>query len=223
MKIDDSYQFIHKQDQELALQGYGFEGYSNLKFHSNQTVGRTVMDAIAKELVCYQYDHDKDEVEYKFNSGDWNLFFWCNSASMVGLKEPAEDDRDMSYFTLGFNEKHGKEKREEILSRVLKILEQFENVEPLAVVIEHYVILDERKMLEDAQVIAPQLVGKQCVYTPRSTFGLVEPLEGRVVKGNDAYFFMKKRAKSKGWRLTAKDIIGIALQLGIKKDGEGID
>ncbi len=215
MKIDHSYQLVHKQDQEMAQQGYGFEGYYNLKFHSNQTVGRTVMDAIAKELVCYQYDHDKDEVEYKFDSEDWDLFFWCNSASMVRLKEPAEDDRDMSYFTLGFNKNHGKDKQEEVLAYTLKVLEQFETVEPLEVVIEHDVILDEKKMREDARAIAPQLVGKRCIYTPRSVFGFAEPLEGRVAEYNDVYYFMKKRAKNRGWRLEAKDIIEIACQLGI--------
>ncbi len=201
----------------MALQGYGFEGYYNLEFHSNQTVGRTVMDTIAKELVCYQYDHDKDEVEYKFDSEDWDMFFWCNSASMVRLKEPVEDDRDMSYFTLGFNKNHGKDKQEEVLAHTLKVLEQFETVEPLEVVIEHDVILDEKKMREDARAIAPQLVGKRCIYTPRNVFGFAEPLEGRVAECNDVYYFMKKRAKNRGWRLEAKDIIEIACQLGIKE------
>lgn len=217
MKLNHSYQLVHKQDREMACQGYGFEGYYNLKFRSNQDIGRSVMHTIAKELVCYQYDHDKDEVEYKFDSADWDLFFWCDSNFAIDSMERVDDGRDMSYFTLGFNKKHGKDKQEEILARTLKVLEKFEVVDPLEVVVEHDVVLDDKKMREDARVLAPQLVGKRCSYTPPSLFGFAETLDGRIAEHNGVYYFMKKRARNKGWRMEEKDIIEIALQLGVKE------
>ena len=78
-----------------------------------------VMDAIAQNFVCYQYE---DTEPAPFGSCQWDLFFWCNDFSNT-LHGYGLSGRDYSYFTLSFNEKHTVEKRAEVCWRLLQFLE----------------------------------------------------------------------------------------------------
>lgn len=71
----------------LIENGYAEEDLHSLRFQISvadmsiedaNTFMHGVMDAIAKEFVCFQYDKELEK-KYRFDSTDWDLFFWCNS------------------------------------------------------------------------------------------------------------------------------------------------
>lgn len=57
---------------------------------------KPVMEAIAQDFVCYQYD---ENIPVSYGSDRWDLYFWCNPFN--GAADASE--RDFSYFTLTFN------------------------------------------------------------------------------------------------------------------------
>ena len=66
---------------------------------SKNAVMASVMAAIAREFICYQYEAE-DPAPY--GSSRWELFFWCNDFSNT-LHGYGLSGRDYSYFTLSFN------------------------------------------------------------------------------------------------------------------------
>ena len=67
---------------------------------ARNSVMNPLMDAIAQNFVCYQYE---DTEPAPFRSCQWDLFFWCNDFSNT-LHGYGLSGRDYSYFTLSFNE-----------------------------------------------------------------------------------------------------------------------
>lgn len=171
-----------------------------------------VMEAIAEKHWCYQYNKDLDLKQ--FNSDDWDLFFWCNdfSSTMRGTLS----GRDYSYFTLNFNDAQRSEKRQEVYDSVMDILERFMGDEHIEVSVQYQIVLDKKKIAADAEDAARKLVGKPCQYTAVSEiFNLSTGLmDGRIVEADGRYFFMKKRARSRGYLLGDKDILQIFLEHG---------
>lgn len=76
---------------------------------------KPVMEAIAQDFVCYQYD---ENIPVSYGSDRWDLYFWCNPFS--GAADASE--RDFSYFTLTFNERQTLEKRKKVCQQVLDLL-----------------------------------------------------------------------------------------------------
>lgn len=71
---------------------------------------KPVMEAIAQDFVCYQYD---ENIPVSYGSDRWDLYFWCNPFN--GAADASE--RDFSYFTLTFNERQTLEKRKKSVNR----------------------------------------------------------------------------------------------------------
>lgn len=166
-----------------------------------------VMEAIAAKHWCYQYNSGRDLEQFK--SDDWDLFFWCNdfSNTMCG----AMSGRDYSYFTLNFNDTQTKEKQREVYDSVMEILDRFQEDDHIEVTVQYQIILDEKKIKADAAEIVKKLIGKPCQYAATNEiFNLTTgPMDGHIVEVNGQYYFMKKRAKSRGYLLDNKDILQI--------------
>lgn len=86
---------------------------------SKNAVMASVMAAIAREFICYQYESE-DPAPY--GSSRWELFFWCNDFSNT-LHGYGLSGRDYSYFTLSFNLAQTVEQRAAVCGRVLQFLE----------------------------------------------------------------------------------------------------
>lgn len=166
-----------------------------------------VIKAIAAKHWCYQYDKRCDLVS--FNSDNWDLFFWCNS--FYATTRGSLNGRDYSYFTLGFNDSQSEEKQKEVYDSVMEILSQFQDDEHIEVAVQYEVALDSKKIKEAANEVAASLVGKRTTYSP-SGGSILFPgfsMEGRIVEANGNLFFMKKRARNKGYLLDDKEILKI--------------
>ena len=103
MEITHDRSYINRSALEFIARGYGAEDIHSLRFQFVYTeaeqarnaaqastaqgrniiqaaqeknrVMKPVMEAIAAEFACYQYNPD---LEYGYDSPDWDLFFWCN-------------------------------------------------------------------------------------------------------------------------------------------------
>ena len=84
---------------------------------SKNAVMASVMAAIAREFICYQYEAE-DPAPY--GSSRWELFFWCNDFSNT-LHGYGLSGRDYSYFTLSFNSAQTVEQRVAVCGRVLQL------------------------------------------------------------------------------------------------------
>lgn len=159
-----------------------------------------VMEALAAELVCYQYD---PELEYTFDSPDWDLFFWCNNLYMTtGGKLSG---RDYSYFTLTFNEAHLPEERKKVCAFALQLLkDRFGDSPNLSVTVQYTATLDEKKIRQTAEQMLPTLLKRKCVY---------REMTGRIKQTSAGVFFMKKHAKSRGYLLSPASIVQIGWAL----------
>lgn len=159
-----------------------------------------VMEAIAEKFVCYQYEPD---CPIPYRSTDWELYFWCGD--LYNKTDGKESGRDFSYFTLSFNERMTTQQRMEIRDRVLAFLiENFSDMIHLCVTVQYTTTTDEQKLTEDAKAVLPGLLGKRCTYGR---------MEGKIVQTANGVFFMKKYARTKGYRLTDTDILRISWKM----------
>ena len=91
-----------------------------------------VIDAVAKAFVCYQYDKAHGP---KYDSPDWELFFWCNDFS--NTSNGRLSGRDYSYIRLNFNDLHDAVRHKEICNRLLLFLtEHFSKLDKLSVAVQ---------------------------------------------------------------------------------------
>lgn len=166
-----------------------------------------VIEAIATKHWCYQYNQDRDLELFK--SDNWDLFFWCNS--FYTSTQGALSGCDYSYFTLNFNEAQSAEKQKAVYDSVMEILVQFQEDENIEVAVQYEVVLDNAKIKEMADAVAYSLVGKRTTYSPSGGLILFPgfDMEGRIVEANGNLFFMKKRARNKGYLLDSKEILKI--------------
>lgn len=157
-----------------------------------------VAATLARNFKICQYD-DREDIPY---GSDWDLFFWCNdfSSTMRGLLT----GRDLSYFTLAFNSKHGPDRRWKILDRVLRILELFADDGNLHVAVQYEAVMDAAKIRHDAELAAPAIAGRSCTYGS---------MEGRVETNGTDLFFRKKRSRKYVYRLTDAEVLSISWQL----------
>lgn len=164
---------------------------------------RKVVEVIAGQYVCYQYDHRE---KYSFSSDSWDFFFWCNcfSQTMPGL---GRCERDYSYVTLSFNEQHSLEHRKELCDAVLDLLrEQFADHPHLRVAVQYQLRVDEARIARELAAVSPFLIGKPCTY---------DQMEGRIIENNGALIFLKKRSRKYGYRVSDYSALRIARSMGI--------
>ena len=98
------FQFVYTEEQKKAnrrAHTAADEGQALvMAAEARNSVMNPLMDAIAQNFVCYQYE---DTEPAPFRSCQWDLFFWCNDFSST-LHGYGLSGRDYSYFTLSFNE-----------------------------------------------------------------------------------------------------------------------
>lgn len=165
-----------------------------------------IMGAIAEQFVCYQYQHGDHP---PFVSTLWDLFFWCNCFynTMPGVVMP---DRDYSYFTLSFNTKQTVEKRSEVCQRVLAFLQDRFACEPhLDVAVQHSLLWDEAKINADIEKVKSTLVGQPYALGQKS---------GTLVLHEEHLCFRAKHARKKFYRLSPRQCLELAIQLGLLSD-----
>ena len=115
---------------------------------SKNAVMASVMAAIAREFICYQYESE-DPAPY--GSSRWELFFWCNDFSNT-LHGYGLSGRDYSYFTLSFNLAQTVEQRAAVCGRVLQFLEtRFHSNPNLEVAVQYTTWYDKGKIKADAK------------------------------------------------------------------------
>lgn len=225
MEITHDRSYIDRSSLEFIARGYGIEDLYSLRFQfvctaverarNQATPGinvtqtaqeknramKPVMEAVAAEFACYQYDPN---LEYDYNSPDWDLFFWCNDLYMTtGGKLSG---RDYSYFTLSFNKAQTPEERRKVCTLVLQLLnDRFGNSPSFSVTVQYTATLDEQKIRQTAEQMLPGLLKRKCVY---------HELTGRLKQTSEGVFFMKKHAKNRGYRLSPASIVQIGWELG---------
>ena len=163
---------------------------------------RPVMEALGRKFVCYQFEPDCG-VDY--SSDKWDLFFWCNDFyQTTGGKFSG---RDYSYFTLTFNERMTADQRLDVCNRVLAFLvDRYEDYTHLSVAVQYKVMMDDKKIEEDAKAALPSLVGQKCTYGH---------MDGKIVETERGIFFVKKYARNKGYKLSDSDVLRLSWKLGI--------
>ena len=151
-----------------------------------------VMDKIAQNFVCYQFNQPS---HIKFSSIYWDLFFWSNNLSADS------HENDYSYFTLTFNDRHTPADRAGILNRLMDLLnENFSHLENLTVYVQYSVSMHVEEIEEVAKQAKNEVVGSRVHF---------HGLKGKVVENPRGVFFMKERARTKGYLLDKYDIISI--------------
>lgn len=228
MEISHGRSYINRSAMEFIARGYGIEDLHSLRFQFVYTEAeraknaaqakimqsanivqaaqeksqamKPVIEAIAAEFVCYQYNPD---LEYDYDSPDWDLFFWCNDLYMTtGGKLFG---RDYSYFTLNFNAAQTLEEHKKVCALVLQLLnDRFEDSPNLSVTVQYTATLDEQKIRQAAEQMLPGLLKRKCVY---------HEMKGRLKQTSEGVFFMKKHAKSRGYLLSPSSIVQIGWTL----------
>lgn len=162
----------------------------------------SVMEQIAAKFPCYQYQRENPTLQY--DSDQWDLFFWCNGfhLTLPGITIP---DRDYSYFTLSFNERHTISKRAEVCQLILDFLqERYADNPNLNVAVQYSAFFDEGKIKADAEKVLGRLVNQRCHYCGKV---------GKVLILGDRPFFRPLRAKKSIYRLTPTEILKIGFLL----------
>lgn len=237
MQITHDHSYVNGFDQELIARGYACEGLYSLRFsyaltEAQKAENRAYADEVglgsdawnariassarqrsdhmervaavlARNFKIYQYDGE-EAIPYK---SDWDLFFWCNdfSTTMRGILS----GRDLSYFTLTFNDKHDHERRQKIYNRAMRILELFSDDENLHIAVQYTAIRDEARIKRDAALIAPTIAGRSCTYGN---------MEGRVEQGSEGLYFRKKRSRKYIYRLTDAAILSLSWRLSAQNN-----
>ena len=165
-----------------------------------------VMDAIAQNFVCYQYE---DTEPAPFGSCQWDLFFWCNDFSNT-LNGYGLSGRDYSYFTLSFNEKHTVEKRAEVCWRLLQFLEHScRKNRNLDVAVQHSIWYDHEKIEKDADRMKCLLAGCSCTYGSK---------DGKFLFDDGIFCFRPKYAKRQLYRVSDSEVLALCWKLGLTDD-----
>lgn len=222
MEITHDRSYINRSELDFIARGYGAEDFHSLRFQFIYTevekarnaaqaeamqganivqaaqeknrAMKPVMEAIAAVFACYQYDPN---LEYDYDSPDWDLFFWCNDLYMTtGGKLSG---RDYSYFTLNFNAAQTLDERKKVCALVIQLLnDRFEDAPNFSVTVQYTATLDEQKIRQAAAQMLPDLLKRKCVY---------HEMNGRLKRTSEGVFFMKKHSKSRGYPLSPSSIV----------------
>ena len=165
---------------------------------------KPVMEAIAQDFVCYQYD---ENIPVSYGSDRWDLYFWCNPFN--GAADASE--RDFSYFTLTFNERQTLEKRRKVCQQVLDLLcSRFQEHPNLDVAVQYSIWFDHPKIHDAVERAKPRLHGLRCIQDQK---------EGKLLLQDGALLFKPKYAKKYTRTLSQSQILSLSWELGVE-DGE---
>ena len=156
---------------------------------------KPVMEAIAQDFVCYQYD---ENIPVSYGSDRWDLYFWCNPFS--GAADASE--RDFSYFTLTFNERQTLEKRKKVCQQVLDLLcSRFQEHPNLNVAVQYSIWFDHPKIHDAVERAKPRLHGLRCIQDQK---------EGKLLLQDGALLFKPKYAKKYTRTLSQSQILSLS-------------
>lgn len=156
-----------------------------------------VVKSIAEHFICYQFDKDAN-VAY---GEKWDLFFWCNDFYNTA-QEFKLSGRDYSYVTLTLNDRCSVADRQALCARVLDLLtSQFSTHSNLDVAVQHSVWLDQERIDETVEQALPRLMEVPCSYAG---------MEGKIVQTQTGVFFVKKRCRKRGYRLSTTSLLAMA-------------
>ena len=159
-----------------------------------------VMKAVSEAFPCYQYDSSS---ELQYESPAWELFFWCNDLSMT--TQGNITGRDYSYITLSFNALHDPNRHKEICSRLLGFLtEHFYELDNLSIAVQHQAHFLDEKINQEAAELAAKYAGAKCRY---------RNMDGRLIYTGNNVFFMKKWARSRGYKVSPCEMLRISWEL----------
>ena len=165
---------------------------------------KPVMEAIAQDFVCYQYD---ENIPVSYGSDRWDLYFWCNPFN--GAADASE--RDFSYFTLTFNERQTLEKRRKVCQQVLELLcSRFQEHPHLHVAVQYSIWFDHPKIHDAVERAKPRLHGLRCIQDQK---------EGKLLLQDGTLLFKPKYAKKYTRTLSQSQILSLSWELGVE-DGE---
>ena len=138
-----------------------WEQYIRQASLESSTAMKPVMEAIAQEFVCYQYD---ENISVPYGSDQWDLYFWCNHFS--GAADISK--RDFSYFTLTFNGHQTLEKRRKVCQQVLDLLcSHFQEHSNLHVAVQYSIWFDHPKIHDAVERAKPRLHGLRCIQNEK--------------------------------------------------------
>ena len=162
---------------------------------------KPVMEAIAQDFVCYQYD---ENIPVSYGSDRWDLYFWCNPFN--GAADASE--RDFSYFTLTFNERQMLEKRRKVCQQVLDLLcSRFQEHPNLDVAVQYSIWFDHPKIHDAVERAKPRLHGLRCIQDQK---------EGKLLLQDGALLFKPKYAKKYTRTLSQSQILSLSWELGVE-------
>ena len=169
---------------------------------------KPVMEAIAQDFVCYQYD---ENIPVSYGSDRWDLYFWCNPFN--GAANASE--RDFSYFTLTFNERQTLEKRRKVCQQVLELLcSRFQEHPHLHVAVQYSIWFDHPKIHDAVERAKPRLHGLRCIQ---------EQKEGKLLLQDGALLFKPKYAKKYARTLSQSQILSLSWELGVEDEEPDTD
>ena len=169
---------------------------------------KPVMEAIAQDFVCYQYD---ENIPVSYGSDRWDLYFWCNPFN--GSADASE--RDFSYFTLTFNERQTLEKRRKVCQQVLELLcSRFQEHPNLDVAVQYSIWFDHPKIHDAVERAKPRLHGLRCIQDQK---------EGKLLLQDGALLFKPKYAKKYSRTLSQSQILSLSWELGVEDEEPDID
>ena len=169
---------------------------------------KPVMEAIAQDFVCYQYD---ENIPVSYGSDRWDLYFWCNPFN--GAADASE--RDFSYFTLTFNERQTLEKRKKVCQQVLELLcSRFQEHPHLHVAVQYSIWFDHPKIHDAVERAKPRLHGLRCIQ---------EQKEGKLLLQDGALLFKPKYAKKYARTLSQSQILSLSWELGVEDEEPDTD
>lgn len=204
------FQFVYTEEQKKAnrrAHTAADEGQALvMAAEVRNSIMEPVMDAIAQNFVCYQYE---DTEPAPFRSCQWDLFFWCNDFSST-LHGYGLSGRDYSYFTLSFNENQTVEKRAEVCWRLLQFLEhRCRKNRNLDVAVQYSIWYDHEKIEKDADRMKCLLAGYSCTYGSK---------DGKFLFDNGIFCFRPKYAKRQLYRVSDSEVLALCWKLGLTDD-----
>lgn len=169
---------------------------------------KPIMEAIAQDFVCNQYD---ENIPVSYGSDRWDLYFWCNPFN--GAADTSE--RDFSYFTLTFNERQTLEKRRKICQQVLELLcSRFQEHPHLHVAVQYSIWFDHPKIHDAVERAKPRLHGLRCIQ---------EQKEGKLLLQDGALLFKPKYAKKYARTMSQSQILSLSWELGVEDEEPDTD
>ena len=204
------FQFVYTEEQKEAnrcAHTVADEGQALvMAAEARNSVMNPLMDAIAQNFVCYQYE---DTEPAPFKNCQWDLFFWCNDFSST-LHGYGLSGRDYSYFTLSFNENQTVEKRAEVCWRLLQFLEhRCRKNRNLDVAVQHSLWYDHEKIKKDADRMKYLLAGCSCTYGSK---------DGKFLFDDGIFCFRPKYAKRQLYRVSDSEVLALCWKLGLTDD-----